>query len=291
LAVSLREPLKPARTEPASSVHAPLAVSDACLATFSLPFAPQVHHTAPPALPRSAALASYGTARRQPRPRRLAPWARGAALGAGRGRRPGAAGDLLRELAVWTRLAELLGAVAAGAPPRRGGWELPGSRCPAQVLLRCCRSRAGWRTAPATTASRRRSRRRTLPAPLGRQQVRLPRDLGYTTGVLGRLQSHRWLLHRRSAAALAAQKHQRRCLRLDAVVGEHGAADRPFAAGGVEAELPVGVGVGVGGHAARRTLRPKRWRARCARKCTRWTTSRGVITRSSRLSPRRPTAR
>ena len=189
--MSLREPLKPARAEPASSVHAPLAVSDACLATFSLPFAPQVHHTAPPALPRSAALASYGTARRQPRPRRLAPWARGAALGAGRGRRPGAAGDLLRELAVWTRLAELLGAVAAGAPPRRGGWELPGSRCPAQVLLRCCRSRAGWRTAPATTASRRRSRRRTLPAPLGRQQVRLPRDLGYTTGVLGRLQSHR----------------------------------------------------------------------------------------------------
>ena len=232
--MSLREPLKPARSEPASNVHAPLAVSDACLATFSLPFTPQLHHAAPPALPRSAALASYGTARRQPRPRRLAPWARGAALGAGRGRRPGAAGDLLRELAVWTRLAELLGAVAAGAPPRRGGWELPGSRCPAQVLLRCCRSRAGWRTAPATTASRRRSRRRTLPAPLGRQQVRLPRDLGYTTGVLGRLQSHRWLLHRRSAAALAAQKHQRRCLRLDAVVGEHGAADRPLAAGGVD---------------------------------------------------------
>ena len=31
-------------------------------------------------------------------------------------------------------------------------------------------------------------------------QVRLPRDLGYATGLLGRLQSHRWLLHRRSAA-------------------------------------------------------------------------------------------
>ena len=47
---------------------------------------------------------------------------------------------------------------------------------------------------------------------------------------------------------------------MDAVVGEHGAADRPFAAGGVEAELPVGVGVGVGvgGQSARRTLRQKR---------------------------------
>jgi len=56
----LREPLKPARSEPASNVHAPLAVSDACLATFSLPFTPQLHHAAPPALPRSAASASYG---------------------------------------------------------------------------------------------------------------------------------------------------------------------------------------------------------------------------------------
>jgi len=178
-------------------------------------------------------------ARRQPRPRRLAQRARRGSFGAGRGRRSGAAGELLRELAVWTRLAELLGAVAAGAPPRRGGWELP-SRCPAQVLLRCCRSRAGWRTAPATTASRGRSRRRRLPAPLGRQQVRLPRDLGYTTGLLARLQSRRWLLHRRSAAALAAQKHRRRCLSLGVVVGAHGVADGPTAAGGVEAERRSG---------------------------------------------------
>ena len=55
-----REPLKPARAEPASNVHAPLAVSDACLATFSLPFTSQLRHSVPPALPRSAASASYG---------------------------------------------------------------------------------------------------------------------------------------------------------------------------------------------------------------------------------------
>ena len=123
--MSLREPLKPARSEPASNVHAPLAVSDACLATFSLPFTPQLCHTAPPALPRSAASASYGQpVSRGCQPRRLALRARRSSFGAGRGRRSGAAGDLLRELAVWTRLAELLGAVVAGAPPRRGGWEL-----------------------------------------------------------------------------------------------------------------------------------------------------------------------
>ena len=67
--MSLREPLKPARSEPASNVHAPLAVSDACLATFSLRFTPQLRHTAPPALPQSAASASYGAASGgQPRP-------------------------------------------------------------------------------------------------------------------------------------------------------------------------------------------------------------------------------
>ena len=58
--MSLREPLKPARSEPASNVHAPLAVSDACLATFSLPFTSQLRHSVPPALPRSAASASCG---------------------------------------------------------------------------------------------------------------------------------------------------------------------------------------------------------------------------------------
>ena len=56
---------------PASNVHAPLAVSDACLATSSLRFTPQLRHTAPPALPQSAASASYAAASsqwRQPRP-------------------------------------------------------------------------------------------------------------------------------------------------------------------------------------------------------------------------------
>jgi len=125
LGVSLREPLKPALSEPASNVHAPLAVSDACLAISLLPFTPQLRHPGPPALPRSAASASYGQpVSRGCQPRRLAQRARRGSFGAGRGQRSGAAGDLLRELAVWTRLAELLGAVVAGAPPRRGGWEL-----------------------------------------------------------------------------------------------------------------------------------------------------------------------
>ena len=124
MGVSLREPLKPALSEPASNVHAPLAVSDACLAISLLPFTPQLRHPGPPALPRSAASASYGQPGGCQRPRRLAPWARRGSFGAGRGRRSGAAGDLLRELAVWTRLAEVLGAVVAGAPPCRGGWEL-----------------------------------------------------------------------------------------------------------------------------------------------------------------------
>ena len=125
MGVSLREPLKPALSEPASNVHAPLAVSDACLAISLLPFTPQLRHPGPPALPRSAASASYGQpVSRGCQPRRLAQRARRGSFGAGRGRRSGAAGDLLRELAVWTRLAALLGAVVAGAPPRRGGWEL-----------------------------------------------------------------------------------------------------------------------------------------------------------------------
>ena len=77
--MSLREPLKPARSEPASNVHAPLAVSDACLATFSLPFTPQVRHPTPPALPRSAASASYGAARRGSQGRVASRRGRGAA--------------------------------------------------------------------------------------------------------------------------------------------------------------------------------------------------------------------
>ena len=61
--MSLREPLKPARSEPASNVHAPLAVSDACLATFSLRFTPQLRHTAPPALPTTCRAALRGRRR------------------------------------------------------------------------------------------------------------------------------------------------------------------------------------------------------------------------------------
>jgi hypothetical protein len=189
--VGLREPLKPARSEPASNVHAPLAVSDACLATFSLPFTPQLCHTAPPALPRSAASASYGQPGGWlPRPRRLAQRARRGSFGAGRGRRSGAAGDLLRELAVWTRLAELLGAVVAGAPPRRGGWELlfemsrPGPAALLSLKGRVANSASDNGVLGTIAAAE--------AAYAARQaQVRLPHDLGYTTGLLGRLQSHR----------------------------------------------------------------------------------------------------
>ena len=203
------------------------------------------------ASPRSFATPRHRRCLRAPRrPRTAQP------VAASQGRTPRAAGARL--IWRWPRpAARSCRRSTAGAgsldASRRASWRGSGrsatasvavgsfsSRCPAQVLLRCWRSRAGWRPAPATTASRGRSRRRRLPAPLGRQQVRLPRDLGYTTGLLARLQSRRWLLHRRSAAALAAQKHRRRCLSLGVVVGAHGVADGPTAAGGVEAERRSG---------------------------------------------------
>ena len=119
------ERLKPARFEPAQQRSRPTGRFGRLPGHF---FAALHPAASPHRATGAASERRVGLVRRsQWRPAkaaRLAQRARGS-FGAGRGRRPGAAGDLLRELAVWTRLAELLGVVAAGAPPRR--WRLGAS--------------------------------------------------------------------------------------------------------------------------------------------------------------------